>query len=212
MRRRVRGPLFLFLWLSGAAFAQEAPATVANGVFLVARPELTDPNFAQTVVLVTLPPGADGAATGVIVNRPLGRKLSEFVPDAASLPPDTDALYGGGPVERTHLFMLVQSPVAPPDSFQVLADVYLSSSPDLLKEVLAGSRPEMVVRVYAGYAGWAPRQLQAEVARGSWWLVPADAARIFTAQPETLWEELVRAQRGQRAVGPALPDAIAEAR
>lgn len=212
MRRSVRGPLTLLLWLSGAAFAQEAPDAVANGVFLVARPELTDPNFAQTVVLVTLPPGAAGAATGVIVNRPLGRKLSEFLPDAANLPPETDALYGGGPVERTHLFMLVQSPAAPPDSFQVLADVYLTSSPHLLKEVLAGSRPDMLVRVYAGYAGWAPRQLQAEVARGSWWLVPADAARIFTAQPETLWEELVRAQREKRAEAPALPAGLATTR
>lgn len=204
MRRWCCGFPGLLLALACAVSAQEPPA-VANGVFLVARPELTDPNFAQTVVLVTLPPGAAGAATGVIVNRPLGRKLSEFLPDAANLPPDTDALYGGGPVERTHLFMLVRSPVAPPDSFQVLADVYLTASPEVLKEVLAGARADAMVRVYAGYAGWAPRQLQAEVAQGSWWLVPADAARIFTAQPEALWEELVRAQREKRAGGPALP-------
>jgi putative transcriptional regulator len=196
--RGLTGLLSLYAVLACAASAQEPPA-VANGVFLVARPELTDPNFAQTVVLVTLPPGAAGAATGVIVNRPLGRKLSEFLPDAAKLPPEADALYGGGPVERTHLFMLVRAPAAPPDSFQVLADVYLTSSPEVLKNVLAGGLPDAEVRVYAGYAGWAPRQLQAEVAQGSWWLVPADPARIFTAQPEALWEELVRAQREKRA-------------
>jgi len=201
MRRWVRGLLFLVLWPACAVLAQEAPA-VANGVFLVARPELTDPNFAQTVVLVTLPPGAEGAATGVIVNRPLGRKLSEFLPEAANLPPAADALYGGGPVERTHLFMLVQSPVAPPDSFQVLADVYLTASPEVLKAVFASGSSDTTVRVYAGYAGWAPGQLQAEVARGSWWLVPADAARIFTTRPEMLWEELVRAQRERSTGGP----------
>jgi putative transcriptional regulator len=209
MCRWCRGLTGLLFALACAASAQEPPA-VANGVFLVARPELTDPNFAQTVVLVTLPPGAAGAATGVIVNRPLGRKLSEFLPDAAKLPPEADALYSGGPVERAHLFMLVRSPAAPPDSFQVLADVYLTASPEVLKNVLSGGLSDAEVRVYAGYAGWAPRQLQAEVAQGSWWLVPASAAHIFTANPETLWEELVRAQREKRTGGAA--SAVAERR
>ena len=202
MRRWWCGLFFLPAALACAASAQEGPTAVPNGVFLVAKPELTDPNFAQTVVLVTLPPGGDGSATGVIVNRPLGRRLSEFLPDAANLPPGADALYGGGPVERTNLFMLVRSPTAPPDSFQVLADVYLTASPEVLKALLAGGLPGATARVYAGYAGWAPGQLQAEVARGSWWLVPANAAQIFTERPETLWEELARAQRGKRAGGP----------
>ncbi|MGH8616647.1 MAG: YqgE/AlgH family protein [Burkholderiales bacterium] len=212
MRRWCRGLGVLAALLGGATFAQDVTPELPNGVFLVAKPELTDPNFAQTVVLVTLPAGGRGAATGVILNRPLGRKLSEFLPDAANLPPEADALYAGGPVERAHLYMLVQAPAAPPASFPVLDDVYLTTSPEALKELMAGRLPGATLRVYAGYAGWAPGQLQAEVARGSWWLVPADAARIFTTQPETLWEELVRAQREKHAGAPPLPASLATMR
>jgi putative transcriptional regulator len=174
--------------LAGMAGAQDGPPVVANGVFLVAKPALDDPRFAQTVVLVTLP--ADGGAIGVIVNRALGRKLSELVPEPEGIPPDADALHYGGPVATGQLLMLVQTSSAPPGSFRVLDDVYLSTDPQLLQDLRAGALPGARVRFYAGYAGWAPGQLQAEVRRGSWWIVPADAASLFERDPATLWETL----------------------
>jgi putative transcriptional regulator len=185
--RRVAGTAVL-AWLAGTAAAQEPSPAVANGVFLVAKPAMVDPNFAQTVVLVTLPPG--GGAIGVIVNRALGRKLSELVQEPALIPPDADELYSGGPVARGQLLMLVRTASAPAGSFHVLEDVYLSTDPKVLEDLKTGLLPGARVRFYAGYAGWAPGQLQAEVGRGSWWLLPADAASLFERDPATLWEML----------------------
>jgi putative transcriptional regulator len=187
--RRVAGTVVVSV-LAGAVAAQEPAPAVANGVFLVAKPALADPNFEQTVVLVTLPPG--GGVIGVIVNRSLGRKLSELVQQPELIPPDADELYAGGPVARGRLLMLGRAASVPPGSFHVLEDVYLSTDPQLLQDLGAGRLPGARVRFYAGYAGWGSGQLQAEVARGSWWIVPADAATLFDSDPATLWDTLQR--------------------
>jgi putative transcriptional regulator len=190
MRWRSAAGTACLAFLTCAAAAQEPSPAVANGVFLVAKPAMVDPNFAQTVVLVTLPPG--GGAIGVIVNRALGRKLSELVPDPALIPPEADELYSGGPVARGQLLMLVRAAAAPAGSFHVLEDVYLSTDPKVLEDLKAGLLPGARVRFYAGYAGWAPGQLQAEVGRGDWEISPATAAMIFDDDPKTLWPMLMR--------------------
>ena len=174
-----------------AAITQAADDPLANGVLLVAKPELADPNFRETVVLITQPiPG--GGPLGVILNRPTGVRLSEAWPDAGAVPEQFDQLYGGGPVARNQVIFLVRSNERVENGLRVLDDVYLSGDPGLLKNIVAAEVKVRSLRAYAGYAGWAPRQLQAEIAQGGWYMIPADADTIFTADVAMMWPTLIR--------------------
>ena len=173
------------------AAAHAADATLANGVFLVAKPEMFDPNFRETVVLITQPE-VGGGPLGVIVNRPLDARLSEVIPGATQVPEQFDRIYSGGPVEPNGLLLLVRSQVRPEHSLQVLQDVYLSGDGGLIEQIVRGEASVAAFRAYAGYSGWAPGQLQAELARGGWYLIQADADMVFTADASTMWPELIR--------------------
>ncbi|HEV8518337.1 MAG TPA: YqgE/AlgH family protein [Burkholderiales bacterium] len=179
---------------SPSAVAQEPP--LANGVFLVAKPDLLDPNFQEAVVLIT-EPGVGVGPLGVIVNRPFGARLSEVVPDAPKIPEKFDAIYGGGPVARNRLLFLVRTQQRPERSLRVLADVYLSGDPAVLEQVERGE--VTAFRAYAGYSSWAPGQLQSEILRGGWYVVQADAEMIFADEPAGMWAELIKRIAAKRA-------------
>jgi len=179
---------------SPSAVAQEPP--LANGVFLVAKPDLLDPNFQETVVLIT-EPGVGVGPLGVIVNRPFGARLSEVVPDAPKIPEKFDAIYGGGPVARNRLLFLVRTQQRPERSLRVLPDVYLSGDPAILEQVERGE--VTAFRAYAGYSSWAPGQLQSEILRGGWYVVQADAEMIFADEPAGMWAELIKRIAAKRA-------------
>lgn len=193
MLRRILSalPHVLAVMLLHAAIAQAADDPLANGVLLVAKPELADPNFRETVVLITQPvPG--GGTLGVVLNRPAGVRLSEAWPEAGAVPEQFDQIYGGGPVARSQVSFLVRSSARVENGLRVLEDVYLSGDPGLLKQIVAAEVKVQSLRVYVGYAGWAPRQLQAEIVQGGWYMVPADADTIFTADVATMWATLIR--------------------
>ena len=177
--------------LMQAVAAHAADTTLANGVFLVAKPELLDPNFRETVVLITQPE-VGGGPLGVIVNRPLAARLSEVVPGATRVPEPFDQIYRGGPVEPTGLLFLVRSHVRPERSLQVLADVYLSGDSGLIEQMVRGEVAVTAFRAYAGYSGWAPGQLQAEILRGGWYVIKADADTLFSADSSTMWTDLIK--------------------
>jgi putative transcriptional regulator len=197
---RRRSLTLLLRALAGAALcAALFPAAaqgIANGIFLVAAPGMRDPNFSETVVLVTQPPS--GGPLGVIVNRPLGRRLSEMIGEGARIPPAADMLYRGGPVERTRLLALVRAAEPPPRSLKVRDDVFLVLDPPVIERLLSGEFTVRDYRIYAGYSGWAEGQLQAEMAEGGWFVAPAGAEAIFGRDPATLWRELTRELEGER--------------
>ncbi len=167
-----------------------AAENMANAIFLVAKRELADPNFRETVVLVTHPPR--GGPWGVIINRPLEHRLSEVLPDYESLKGRKDVLYFGGPVTREGLVFLVRSPKAPPGATAVLRDVFFTADTDLIDSLLKRPDPTRGLRVFSGHSGWAPGQLQREIARGGWHVIPADAETVFDKDPALVWPELVR--------------------
>jgi putative transcriptional regulator len=160
--------------------AQESP----NSILLIAKPELVDPNFHQTVVLVTQ--AADASTVGVILNRPTPRKHDQT----------GEPIYFGGPVMREVLVALFRSEGQPPAAaFAVLRGVYLSMHPDNLLRVLeSGSRH----RLYAGFSGWAPHQLQGEMQRDAWHVLPATEALVFRDDTTGMWRELLEKARGSR--------------
>jgi putative transcriptional regulator len=179
--------LVLALLLSAvAAPAAEAPR--ANGLLLVARPTLVDPNFRETVVLVTRHAG--GGAVGVVLNRPTGLRLEEAFPDQTSLKGRPDVVFLGGPVSTGTLVTVFRAPGPEAKALRVLDDVWMTLDRDVVDRVLAtGSRE---VRIHGGHAGWAPGQLEAEIAHGAWVVLDADAETIFRMDPQTMWRTLLR--------------------
>jgi len=163
-------------------------APLARGTLLVATPDLPDPNFMRTVVLV-LSYGADGAM-GLIVNRRTDLDLPDVVPDLESPRSPRQLVYAGGPVSPEVVLMLVRSRDEMKDAVRVFDDVWVSDSRELL-ERFAKKPNKSVFRVYAGYAGWAPMQLDAEVGRGDWIVIPADGDIVFNDSPSQVWRSLV---------------------
>lgn len=170
--------------------ASQAVTDLAKGKFLVAGRDLRDPNFAETVVLL-IEYTADGAM-GVVINRPTAVPLSEVFPEIEELRQRADRVHIGGPVGRTQLLLLVQSPHRHEGAHQVFGDVYVSGSRALLHRLAGETATGEKFRAYAGYAGWAPGQLDHEVSRGDWHILPATAQTIFDAAPEAIWPELIR--------------------
>ena len=158
-----------------------------KGMFLIASPKLQDPNFARSVVLL-IDYGQNGAM-GLVINRPTDMKLSRVFPDIDGLQNRTEILFFGGPVQLDSVFILIRSDSQTLNSIPRLKNLYLSGDTSALGQILDNKRQE--ARVYAGYAGWAPEQLEAEIARGDWSVVPADAQTVFDAVPAEIWEKLM---------------------
>jgi putative transcriptional regulator len=180
---------FLLVAALAAAAFPAAAAETANAMFLIAGRELVDPNFEKTVVLVTHP--EQGSPFGVIINRPLTDRLSDVMPDQPSLKGRKDVLYFGGPVARQGLVFLVRSSNPPPGAVLVLPGVFFTADTDLIESLLKRPNPLEGLRVFAGYSGWGPGQLQREIARGGWHVAPADSKTVFDKDPKGVWPELI---------------------
>jgi putative transcriptional regulator len=181
--------LFLLaaIWLFPAAFAEEAPGT--KSIFLVAKKDMPDPFFRDSVVLVT---NAAIAPIGVIINKRLGVTLAKALPDADKLKARDDRLYFGGPVSANEVIFVFRSKKPVENALRVLDGIYITGNREVLEGLLARDDPVEGLRVYAGHAGWSPGQLEGEIARGDWDLLPADEASIFALKPEDVWLEMRR--------------------
>lgn len=182
--------LFALAAASLQAIAAPAEAERPNGVLLVARPEMQDPNFRQTVVLVTQ--HRDRDTLGVILNRPSQVTLATLFPSKQALKGRGDLVYLGGPVAPQVLVFVFESRDPLVGSLHVLDDVHMSVSPKLLGELLDRPKLPERFRAYAGYSGWMPGQLNMEVHRRDWFIVRADPDIIFREDPKGMWEEMVK--------------------
>jgi putative transcriptional regulator len=189
---RLAATLLLAAVLAGPALAQKPRDGAA--ILLVADPELSDPNFRQSVVLVSRHRGIAGPI-GVIINRPTAVTLARALPDVKALSGLDDKVFFGGPVATQALFYVFRADKKPDDAIEVAPGVYLDWGGERLKELLARDKPTEGLRVYAGHSAWAPGQLEAEVARGSWKSARPEERIIFSSRPETLWSELERRTR-----------------
>jgi len=172
----------------------------SNGVFLVAKRDLADPYFRESVVLVTQHGGR--SPIGVIVNRPTPLLLRTVFPDNENLRNSEAAVFFGGPVSPQLLVYAFRGTDRLEGALTVLPDLHLSFDPAILAELLRRANPTKDLRVYAGYSGWAPGQLQHEIARGDWYVVRADADTIFSSHPETIWREMLKRATARQAFLP----------
>ena len=174
-----------------------------RGMFLLAAPRLRDPRFAQTVVLLL--EYDETGALGLVINRPTEASLHDVL--ATPLPnSEGHAVFAGGPVELRRLIALLRSPVAVDGAERLFGDVHASGSMDTLRRMLERDGHAADVHAYLGYAGWAPGQLDAEIARGDWIVAPADAESVFDTPPGDVWPNLMRRNAGRWVrAGPARP-------
>jgi len=180
--------VFLLL-VAGGVFAQP------NGILLVARPGMPDPNFSETVVLVTWT--EDQSTVGVVLNRPSVQRLVDIAPNWPGAADFKQQIYAGGPVMRQVLVAVFESENEPKArAFRALPHVYISMHPGNLEPLIA--RPPARMRLFAGFSGWAPQQLESEVDRGTWFMLRATEDVIFRKDTAGMWRELVEKAQGSR--------------
>jgi putative transcriptional regulator len=159
---------------------------------LIASPELEDPNFARTVVLVIR--NDTNGTIGVILNRPTTLAPAKIFPELApSVGSYTGKLFRGGPVAPSRLLFLVRGlAAATVQGPEVVEKVFLAGDPQALPDIVRLADGTKELRMYAGHAEWMPGQLDREIAAGGWQTQPATAEIVFHASPTALWDELTR--------------------
>lgn len=174
----------------------EGPVRSLAGRLLVADERLADPNFARTVVLLVRHDRR--GALGLVVNRRLGRVPAARVLARLGLPDEGASgeleLALGGPVEPGSLFVLHSDDRRSRDSREVAPGLLLTRDPNILADITRGRGPARHL-IALGYAGWAPGQLEAEIARGDWEVAELRPGFLFATEPEEMWER-ARAQAG----------------
>ena len=162
---------------------------IERGVFLIAKKSMPDPNFAGTVLLIT--EYEDTGTVGLVLNRPLDKPAHEILPELEELDPGSFNLFLGGPVRLNSLRLLVQTETDLGDYHSVIGNVFQITDLKGVQNLLERDPGGLRIRLYAGYAGWFPGQLERELLRGDWLLSRADADLIFTDEPASLWEKLI---------------------
>ena len=158
-------------------------------MMLISMPQLADPNFTRTVVLLC-EYGTEGAF-GLIVNRPMPKPAHEMVQTVPELPIREDVhLYTGGPVEPMRAWVLTSRASLDADATEVADGVFLSASASAIRTALQ-TPPGQDVKVLVGYAGWGAGQLDEELAQASWLMAPVGADLIFTAPPSEMWDRAI---------------------
>lgn len=167
-----------------------------KGRLLVATPPLEDPNFDRTVIYV-LEHHYDGAL-GVVLNRPTDEPLGEPLDRWADLQATPQTVFHGGPVEPDALIALAlaNEPLAEPtEELSPVSGRVVSADLSVDPAFVAGA--VSVVRVFRGYAGWGPGQLDGEIDVGAWLVLDAEPDDVFAASPTELWRRVLRRQGGR---------------
>jgi putative transcriptional regulator len=172
-----------------------------KGMLLIATPPLLDPNFDRTVVLV-LEHSEDGAL-GLVLNRPTDEPVEDLLPRWSERVTGDPVVFRGGPVELDAVIGLARvSDPEEPDA-EGIGTVDLSVDPDELVAAVSS------LRLYRGYSGWGPEQLESELAERAWVVVDAQPGDPFTREPAQLWRDVLRRQGGALArIGDEYPDDV----
>jgi putative transcriptional regulator len=171
-----------------------------RGKLLVASPTLVDPNFARTVVFIT--EHNDEGAMGIVLDRPSDTAVEAVVPQLAEIA-GGEPVYVGGPVQPEAIVLLAEFSDTEAAAWIVVADVGLASADVDLDELAAAVRRG---RVYAGYSGWGPGQLEAEMEIDSWIVEPPLPKELFPDDPATLWRDVLARKGGQYTLISRMPE------
>jgi len=159
------------------------------GKVLVSSQDARDPVFAETVILLVRY-DHDGTM-GLAINRRTSVPISRVLQSLKGTKGRSDPVYMGGPVEVQNVLSLLKANTMPEGAAHVFGKIYLVSSKLLLEKTLVGQADPSEFRVYLGYCGWGPGQLENEVGQGVWHIIAADADLVFDSEPHTLWSRLI---------------------
>ena len=179
------------------------------GKLLVASPLLGDPNFRRAVVLIVEHEETEGTL-GIVLNRPTKLPVGRVLEQWTDLATDPSVVFRGGPVSPSSPLALALVP----GNDEPIGWRALDGAPALARlglldlDAPAGLLAPAIksLRVYAGYAGWSPGQLDAEIDEGAWYVLPAEPGDVFAAQPGRLWRPVLRRQDGDLAFLATYPD------
>ncbi|MGD0667048.1 MAG: YqgE/AlgH family protein [Bryobacteraceae bacterium] len=185
-------------------FAQsKRPEDLAVGKLLVTPRDAPDPTFAESVILLVH--YDHDSAVGLMINRRTTIPLSRALRNLKGAGQRSDPAYIGGPVETDSAMALIRSDTKPNSSAQVLDRIYLVPSRPALEAALAGGKSTADLRVYVGYCGWGPGQLDNEMRLGAWYILEGNAALVFDPNPDTVWSRLIaRSESNVALVRPPL--------
>jgi putative transcriptional regulator len=173
-----------------------------RGRLLVATPPLADPNFDRTVILL-LEQGDEGAL-GIVLNRPSDKGLDQALPDWNRFASAPAVVFVGGPVAPEAVIALARGQPRASDGWvSVLDDL---GSVDIGRDPDSTVAEVHALRVFVGYSGWAPGQLEDELAKGAWFVVEALPSDPFASDPSALWSDVLRRQRGRLAIFASYPE------
>ena len=180
-----------------------------SGRLLVATPLLGDPNFRRTVILIVEDEPEEGTL-GVVLNRPTEVQVGQVLESWTDLVTGPSVVFRGGPVSPNSALALALArgddeplgwrSLEGSDLTSRIGLVDLEAPPELLADGITS------LRVFAGYAGWGPGQLQAEIEEGAWYVLAGEPTDAFLAEPERLWPEVLRRQGGEFAIVATYPD------
>ena len=178
-----------------------------TGRLLVASPELGDPHFSRTIVLLV--DHDESGALGVVLNRPSTTYVSEILPDWHLYATPPQVVFQGGPVGRDSALALAARTGWSVDADEPLGFRHVHAGIGLVDldspaELIAGEIASM--RVFAGYAGWGSEQLEAEIGEGSWFVVDAEPGDLSSDDPARLWEQVLRRQPPRLAIVATFPE------
>lgn len=179
--------------------------TPTKGRLLVATPPLEDENFDRTVIFVL--EHHDDGAIGVVINRPSHEALDEPLDRWIDLQSAASSVFAGGPVEDSALIALAQTHHPLVDSGEYLSPIVGTiASADLTADPALVAAEVRGVRVFRGYAGWGPGQLEGEIEAGAWLVLDSEPGDVFSDHPDELWRTVLRRQPGRLAWLADAPD------
>ena len=167
--------------------------TFVTGQLLVASPTMGDPRFVQTVILMVR--HDRNGALGIVINRPLGdrplAKLLEALGDKEAGVTGTVRIFAGGPVQPDVGFVLHSADYHRADTVDIDGHVAMTSSHEILRAIGNHRGPNKSLIAF-GYAGWAPGQLEGELAHGFWFTTPQDAKLVFDDDRDAVWDHAMK--------------------
>jgi len=191
LRRAILSALivgFLFTQLPCAAQSTR-PEDLAQGKIIVTPRDSPDPHFANSVIV--LANYGPSGALGLMIHYKSDLTIQKALTGLKGTEKRTDMVFVGGPVEIPMVFALLRSKAAPEGVSHVTGNLYLMTAKQSITAALIAGRPASDLRIFIGYSGWGPGQLEREVRRSGWFIFDYDESIVFDEHPDTLWDRLI---------------------
>lgn len=166
------------------------PDALAQGSILIMERDAPDPLFAHSVIVLAR--YEKSGTVGLMLHYRSNIPIQKALHGVAGAENRTDPMFVGGPVEMDSVMGLLRTATPPAGSSHVAGKVYLVASREQIQSALNSSKTPADLRLFLGYAGWAPGQLEHEIELGGWWIFDYDENLVFDDHPETLWDRLIK--------------------